>query len=221
MSFKQAISYLALTVLALNTNSVNAVLPAVATSNTVMDSAVAMPLSPQIARTAQPINVQPIQAQSVQFQTVKPVTFGLGVANTVQPSQSQTQLQTKITASVVAANPQGGEILAPITSQTQLSKGSIIEYHGYIINNAAERVKTLKATFNIPNGTELQSIDSISPQPAYGSNDGQRFNYLPIKFNVAGVLQEVPLSYYRTLQWDIVGLGLNEVAEVKYRVVIK
>lgn len=200
MSFKQVTSYLTLTLLALNTNSVNAVLPAVATDNTVMDSAVVVPLSPQIVRTAQPINAQPILAQ---------------------PSQSQTQLQTKLTASVVAINPQGGEILAPITSQTQLSRGSIIEYHGYIINNAAERVKTLKANFDIPNGTELQSINSISPQPVYGSNDSQRFNYLPIKSNVAGVLQEVPLSYYKTLQWDIVGLGLNEVAEVKYRVVIK
>ncbi len=200
MSFKQVTSYLTLTLLALNTNSVNAVLPAVATDNTVMDSAVVVPLSPQIVRTAQPINAQPILAR---------------------PSQSQTQLQTKLTASVVAINPQGGEILAPITSQTQLSRGSIIEYHGYIINNAAERVKTLKANFDIPNGTELQSINSISPQPVYGSNDSQRFNYLPIKSNVAGVLQEVPLSYYKTLQWDIVGLGLNEVAEVKYRVVIK
>lgn len=200
MSFKQVTSYLTLTLLALNTNSVNAVLPAVATDNTVMDSAVVVPLSPQIVRTAQPINAQPILAQ---------------------PSQSQTQLQTKLTASVVAINPQGGEILAPITSQTQLSRGSIIEYHGYIINNAAERVKTLKANFDIPNGTELQSINSISPQPVYASNDSQRFNYLPIKSNVAGVLQEVPLSYYKTLQWDIVGLGLNEVAEVKYRVVIK
>lgn len=200
MSFKQVTSYLTLTLLALNTNSVNAVLPAVATDNTVMDSAVVVPLSPQIVRTAQPINAQPILAQ---------------------PSQSQTQLQTKLTASVVAINPQGGEILAPITSQTQLSRGSIIEYHGYIINNAAERLKTLKANFDIPNGTELQSINSISPQPVYASNDSQRFNYLPIKSNVAGVLQEVPLSYYKTLQWDIVGLGLNEVAEVKYRVVIK
>lgn len=196
----------------------NAVLPAVATDNTVMDNTVAVPLIPQIVPSvSQPIQVQPVAIQTppLQHQTIQPITSPTFI------SQNQNQIQTKLTASIIAVNPQGGEMLAPITSQVKLPKGSVIEYHGYIINNTPERVKTLKATFDIPAGTELQSITSVAPQPAYGSNDSMRFNYMPIKSSVNGILQEVPMSYYKALQWDIAGLGLNEVAEVKYRVVVK
>lgn len=196
----------------------NAVLPAVATDNTVMDNTVAVPLIPQIVPSvSQPIQVQPVAIQTppLQHQTIQPITSPTFI------SQNQNQIQTKLTASIIAVNPQGGEMLAPITSQVKLPKGSVIEYHGYIINNTPERVKTLKATFDIPARTELQSITNISPQPAYGSNDSMRFNYLPIKSSINGILQEVPMSYYKALQWDIAGLGLNEVAEVKYRVVVK
>lgn len=190
-------------------STANAVLPAVATDNTAMDNSVAVPLIPQMVPN---------------INTSRPVTaiMPTGTApNLPLQNASQNQLQTKITASLVASNPQGGEVLAPITPTTPLPKGTLIEYHGYILNQSPERVKTLKTTFNIPNGTELQSVTSVNPQPAYGSNDGQQFNYMPIRTNLNGVLQEVPTSYYKAIQWDIAGLGLNEVAEVKYRVVVK
>lgn len=215
MPLKFSISLASL--IALTSLSANAVLPAVATDNTPMDSSVAVPLIPQIVPSV--TVTQPAKVQLAPTQIQVPTTQ-IQLAPPMSPA-SQNQLRTKLTASMVAINPQGGEMLAPITPQVQLPKGSIIEYHGYIINNSPERVKTLKASFDIPAGTELQSIASISPQPAYGSNDGQHFNYLPIKGNMNGVLQEMPMSYYKTLQWDIAGLGLNEVAEVKYRVIIK
>lgn len=203
----------ALCIMVFALSNANAVLPAVATDNTVMDNTTAVPLIPQIVPSVtRSVSIQPVQIQPTQMQSVSPIAMGM---------TAQNQVQTKLTASVVAVNPQGGEMLAPITPQVKLSKGSIIEYHGYIINNSPERVKTLKATFDIPTGTQLQSSNSVSPQPAYGSNDGMRFNYMPIKSTINGVLQEVPMSYYKAVQWDISGLGLNEVAEVKYRVVVK
>lgn len=203
----------ALCIMVFALSNANAVLPAVATDNTVMDNTTAVPLIPQIVPSVtRSVSIQPVQIQPTQMQSVSPIAMGM---------TAQNQVQTKLTASVVAVNPQGGEMLAPITPHVQLPKGSVIEYHGYIINNSPERVKTLKATFDIPTGTELQSSNSVSPQPAYGSNDAMRFNYMPIKSNINGVLQEVPMSYYKAVQWDIAGLGLNEVAEVKYRVVIK
>lgn len=138
-------------------------------------------------------------------------------ASAVMPvsTNSSSQLQTKITVALVGID----DSLLPITPQTQLASGNVIEYHGYIINNSPERMRTMKVTMPIPANTKL--VAKPSPEPVYGSNDGVQFNYMPIKLNIGGVIQEAPMSYYKFVRWDIEGLGLNEVAEVKYRVRVK
>lgn len=139
---------------------------------------------------------------------------------TASAGSNASQIQTRLTAGIVSVDAQGKETLAPLTAQTQLTSGNVVEYHGYVINGSPDRVRKMKVTFAIPANMELVA-GSVAPEPVYGSNDGQTFNYMPIKANINGVLQNMPMSYYKTLQWDVAGLGLNEVAEVKYRAKVK
>ena len=79
----------------------------------------------------------------------------------------------------------------------------------------------MKVTMNIPANMELLSTTDVMPERAYGSTDGNSFHYMPLKANMGGSMQNLPMSYYKAVQWDITGLGLNEVAMVKYRLKVK
>lgn len=131
------------------------------------------------------------------------------------------QIQTRILASIVSQDPQGQEVLSPINAQTRLASGNIVEYRGYLTNNSADRIRNMKVTMNIPANMELVSTNDVLPTRAYGSMDGTNFQYMPLKTNMNGVLQNLPMSYYKAVQWDVPGLGLNEVAMVKYRLKVK
>ena len=137
----------------------------------------------------------------------------------VNPAISQ--IQRRLLASIVARNASGQEVLVPVNAQTPITRGMILEYHGYIINHSKERVRNMKVSFDLPKNTELTAMSDMSPARAMGSMDGMNFQYMPLKSNVGGVLQDLPMSYYKAVRWNIEGLGLNEVAEVKYRVVVK
>lgn len=141
-------------------------------------------------------------------------------ANPVQTAQNA-QLETRILASALSTDAQGQQVLSPITAQTKLTSGNVIEYHGYITNKGAERIRNVTVTLDIPANTELLSLEGLSPTRAKGSADGVKFQAMPLKTNINGVLQDLPMQYYKAVQWDIAGLGLNEVATVKYRVRVK
>ncbi len=131
------------------------------------------------------------------------------------------KIHSQITASIVAKNAQGQEVLQPVNAQTKLETGNILEYHGYITNNSPERIRNMKVTFSIPDNMELLNLVDISPIHPQGSIDGKAFHYMPIRVQIGGVSQELPLKYYKAIQWEVKGLGLNEVALVKYRVKVK
>ena len=131
------------------------------------------------------------------------------------------QVQTRILASVVGQDPQGQEVLSPVNAQTRLASGNVVEYRGYLTNNSADRIRNMKVTMNIPANMELVSTSDVEPTRAFGSMDGANFQYMPLKTNMNGVLQNLPMAYYKAIQWDVPGLGLNEVAMVKYRLKVK
>lgn len=131
------------------------------------------------------------------------------------------QVQTRILASVVGQDPQGQEVLSPVNAQTRLASGNIVEYRGYLTNNSPDRIRNMKVTMNIPANMELVSTSDVEPIRAFGSMDGVNFQYMPLKTNMNGVLQNLPMAYYKAIQWDVPGLGLNEVAMVKYRLKVK
>lgn len=150
-----------------------------------------------------------------------PIVISSGNPPAMQSTAATTQLQQRLLASVVGRDAAGNEVLSPITAQTRIAAGNVIEYHGYVINRSANRVRSVKATFALPANTELTSLADLSPSRAYGSVDGVNFQYMPLKANIGGVVQDVPMSSYKAVQWDVQGLGLNEVAEVKFRVRVK
>lgn len=137
------------------------------------------------------------------------------------PAANNAALSSRVLTSVVGRDATGQEALSPITPQTQVASGNVLEYRGYITNQGSERVRNMKATFDIPANMELISQADLEPARARGSVDGVNFQYMPLKMNVGGVLQDVPMSQYRAVQWEIPGLGLNEVAMVKYRLRVK
>lgn len=136
-------------------------------------------------------------------------------------SNTNNQLSPRVLASIVTRDAQGQEVLSPVTAQTKLVSGNIIEYRGYVTNAGTERVSNMKVTLDIPAGMELTGLPDMAPERPYGSMDGTNFQYMPLKANINGVVQELPMSYYKAVQWDIKGLGLNEVAMVKFRARVK
>ena len=207
------------------TGSAFAVLPTV-TLDPTMDL-VPTSTAPAMTTTAMPVNT-PTTPVTATMTTAMPTL----VAPTMNATNAQvaavpavnpaiSQIQRRLLASIVARNASGQEVLVPVNAQTPITRGMILEYHGYIINHSQERVRNMKVSFDLPKNTELTAMSDMSPARAMGSMDGMNFQYMPLKSNVGGVLQDLPMSYYKAVRWNIEGLGLNEVAEVKYRVVVK
>lgn len=126
---------------------------------------------------------------------------------------------TKVMAYLVAMGDDGEQTLVPVTPQTQLQKGNLIEYQGHFTNNSSDRQRKMTVTMTIPE--EVTLMGSISPEFPLASVDGQQYAPAPLRGRVAGQLQEIPLEYYRGLRWNIDNLGLGETAVVKYQAVVK
>lgn len=140
---------------------------------------------------------------------------------TTEMATEKAPLETRILVSLVATNPQGKEVLSPLTNQTPLQSGNVLEYQGYVINHAQDIVRKSNVTLDIPANTELLDIQSLSPSRAKGSVDGVNFQYMPLKTNINGMMQNMPNQFYKAVQWEIENLGAGEVATVKYRVKVK
>ena len=148
----------------------------------------------------------------------------LGSPLTVQAvdnsSRSTSQaINSKITASLVTVDPNGKELLVPVTGSTRLQSGNVLEYQGLFTNTNPDRVRKMTVTMTIPEQVEM--LDGLAPDFPFGSADGNTFARMPLRANIDGKLQEVPLTFYKAVRWDLEGLGLNETATVKYRARVK
>lgn len=132
-----------------------------------------------------------------------------------------TPLELKVLGSMVTTNPQGQEILMPMRDDIPLQSGTVLEYHGYVANKGTDILKKITIALKIPENTELLDTQSISPNRAKGTVDGVNFQYLPLRINLNGVMQNMPTRFYKAVQWDIENIGAGEVATVKYRVKVK
>lgn len=139
--------------------------------------------------------------------------------NTQAAAQGNAAVSTKVMAFLVAQDENGQQTLVPVTAQTQLQKGNVIEYQGHFTNNSTDRQRKMTVTMTIPE--EVSLMGSISPEFPLASVDGQQYAPAPLRGRVDGQLQEIPLEYYRGLRWDIEALGLGETAVVKYQAVVK
>lgn len=156
-----------------------------------------------------------LQTQATQIQAVQTQALP-NTANTTGTTNSG--IAMNITAQLVG-NDNGQETLMPLTAQTRLAKGNVIEYHVYLTNTNSDRVRTMKANVAIPSGVKL--LGAVSPEAMKGSVDGQNFYPMPLRMQVGGQTQPIPLDQYKALQWQIEDVGLNQTAKVSYRVVVE
>lgn len=133
--------------------------------------------------------------------------------------ESTNVIQTKTVAALVSVDANGQPALTPIDENTRLQKGNVIEYQSYFTNTGKDRLRSMTVSMSIPD--EVQLMGDVNPSIAFGSVDGQNFSRMPLHGTINGVMQEVPLEYYKGLRWTIEGLGVNETAVVKYRTLVK
>lgn len=128
-------------------------------------------------------------------------------------------ISSKIAASVVSVDANGRELLVPVTESTRLQSGNVLEYQGLFTNTNPDRVRKMTVTMTVP--TQVEVIGGIAPDFPFGSVDGTAFARMPLRTNIDGKLQDVPLNFYRAVRWDLDGVGLNETVTVKYRARVK
>ncbi len=150
-----------------------------------------------------------------------PATISAATTDDSNPSSSSSvdAIDSKITASLISVDANGQETLVPVTAETRLQPGNIVEYQGYFTNNNSDRVRKMTVTLTIPEQVELLRV--VAPDFPYGSADGNTFSRMPLRTRVDNQLQEVPLEYYRAVRWDVDDVGLDDTVLVKYRAKVK
>lgn len=133
--------------------------------------------------------------------------------------QSLSKIDQKMNAFVVKKEATGAETLVLLKPGDGVSRGDVIEYQGLFTNQDKNRIRRMVATLTIPDGVEL--VGGVSPSIVKASLDGNRFATMPIRANLNGQVQELPLAYYRVLRWTIEDVGIGATAVVKYRVRVK
>lgn len=196
------------------------------------------PLGQNPAPAVIPMAVSPLQAPvafpapnipaSPATPATAPTTHTTGIQNPVQQAPAQTQapqrqgssagIQSVVNAFIVQ-NINGQETLTPINAGTPVKSGDILEYQGLFTNNSSERVRSMDVTLSIADGLAL--VGGIHPRFPHATIDGSRFVRSPIRANVGGQVQELPLSDYKALRWTLEDIGLGGTSVVKYRAKVK
>lgn len=145
--------------------------------------------------------------------------MGAGNAGSANMASNANAVVSKISAALVSVDANGQETLVPVDANTQLKSGDVIEYQGYFTNTNKDRVRKMSITMSIPEQVELLKV--ITPAYPFASVDNTTYNRMPLKGMVNGQAQEIPLKYYRSIRWDVEGLGLNDTAVTKYRARVK
>ena len=128
-------------------------------------------------------------------------------------------ITSKITASLISVGANGQETLVPVTNNTRLQAGNILEYQGFFTNNNADRVRQMTVTMSIPQEVEL--LGGVAPDFAFASVDNTTFARMPLRGQMNGQNQEIPLQFYQSVRWNLEGVGLNDTVMVKYRARVK
>ncbi|TXD96267.1 hypothetical protein ES754_11595 [Psychrobacter frigidicola] len=139
-------------------------------------------------------------------------------SNNTSRSNAQA-VSSKITASLVSVDPNGRELLVPVTANTRLQSGNVLEYQGLFTNTNPDRVRRMTVTMTIPEQVEM--LGGIAPDFPFGSADGSAFARMPLRGNIDGQVQEIPLKYYKAVRWNLDAVGLNDTVMVKYRARVK
>lgn len=144
-------------------------------------------------------------------------TIGMGASQLNQaPTLAQNaQITPMVYAFLVSQTAEQTETLTPLTTDMSVPSGAVVEYHAYFVNQTGERIRKMTATLDIPAGAEL--VGAVSPTGANASIDGALFSRMPLRTQVDGQIQEIPLPWYRALSWQVEDVGIGGVFVAKYR----
>ena len=145
-----------------------------------------------------------------------PIAMQIAASNSASNVQA---VSSKITASLISVDANGLESLTPVTDSTRLQSGNVLEYHGYFTNNNTDRVRKMTVTMSIPQQVEL--LGGVAPDFGFASVDNSTFARMPLRGQMNGQNQEIPLQFYKSLRWNLEGVGLNDTVMVKYRARVK
>jgi uncharacterized repeat protein (TIGR01451 family) len=110
-------------------------------------------------------------------------------------------------------------------SADKVKPGDVIEYVVECKNPGTKAVKDFKPVLPVPAALEYIP-QSASPVPVMASTDGKNFAPVPLKRKVQGAdgkmsEQLVPVSEYRSLQWDLGNIEGGASKSVKARMKVK
>jgi len=99
--------------------------------------------------------------------------------------------------------------------------GEIIQYDALYKNQSSSRVRQLEPTLPIPAGLEYIA-DSAKPAPSRASLDGKSFAPIPLMRQVSlpngeTKQEQIPLSEYRALRWELGDLDAGKTALISAR----
>lgn len=143
----------------------------------------------------------------------------LTTPNLATPANQDLSMSVAITAFLVQQDALGKETLTPITPDTKLNVGDVLEYHGYFTNQTGMRLRKANISLEIPQN--LAFIGFATPSNPQASVDGIRFLRTPLQTKVNGQMQNIAFHHYQGLRWQIEDIGINGTAIVKYRAHLK
>lgn len=162
---------------------------------------------------------QSISIQNPLGQSSTPTVTPMTVSPPQTPQQGSSAGIWSVVNAFVVQNINGQETLTPINADTTVKSGDTLEYQGLFTNNSPERVRSMEVTLSIADGLVL--VGGIHPKFPHATIDGSRFIRSPIRANIGGQVQELPLSDYKALRWTLEDIGIGGTSVVKYRAKLK
>jgi uncharacterized repeat protein (TIGR01451 family) len=122
----------------------------------------------------------------------------------------------------VVPDGKGGEAFEEVE---KAGPGDLVDYTCVYRNRGGETLRGVRAALPIPPGTDLLP-ETVSPPFSEASLDGAKFLPVPVKRKVKDAKgveteEEVPLSEYRSVRWDLKNLAAGQAVTVRMRVRIR
>lgn len=143
------------------------------------------------------------------------VLMGMCFALMSSSADASDALKMRISASKVLTNKQGERIYIPVNTA---KVGTLIQYKATYSNTLNTAIQNTTVTLPIPANTEFTG--EAYPPSAQASIDYHNYRDLPLMRLVDGKLEEVPLSEYKSLRWDIKYIPPHKSVKVAFNTIV-
>lgn len=124
-------------------------------------------------------------------------------------------LKMQLTTNKVINDERGKVVYIPVRTAPV---GTIIQYKATYTNTLAKDVNDLIITLPIP--SSMTFTGEAHPASAQASTDGKNFADIPLVRQVAGKMNNTPLSEYRYIRWNIKILPARKFANVSLNTIV-